>query len=59
MTIDKKTLENTIIKAIKTCYDPEIPVEVYALGMIYAIKIDDDANVEIEMTLHNPNSPVD
>ena len=58
MTMDKKKLENTIIEAIKTCYDPEIPVDVYALGLIYGIKIDDDANVEIEMTLTSPNCPV-
>ncbi len=58
MAIDKKNLENIIIEAIKTCYDPEIPVDVYALGLIYGIKIDDDANVEIEMTLTSPNCPV-
>jgi len=58
MTMDKKKLENAIIEAIKTCYDPEIPVDVYALGLIYGIKIDDDANVEIEMTLTSPNCPV-
>ena len=56
--MDKKKLENAIIEAIKTCYDPEIPVDVYALGLIYGIKIDDDANVEIEMTLTSPNCPV-
>lgn len=58
MTFDKKNLENIIIEVIKTCYDPEIPVDVYALGLIYGIKIDDDANVEIEMTLTSPNCPV-
>jgi len=58
MAIDKKKLENTIIEVIKTCYDPEIPVDVYQLGLIYGIKIDDDASVEIEMTLTSPNCPV-
>ena len=58
MEIDKKKLENTIIEVIKTCYDPEIPVDVYQLGLIYGIKIDDDASVEIEMTLTSPNCPV-
>lgn len=58
MAIDKKNLENTIIEVIKTCYDPEIPVDVYQLGLIYGITIDDDANVEIEMTLTSPNCPV-
>ena len=58
MEIDKKKLENVIIEVIKTCYDPEIPVDVYQLGLIYGIKIDDDASVEIEMTLTSPNCPV-
>ena len=58
MAIDKKKLENVIIEVIKTCYDPEIPVDVYQLGLIYGIKIDDDASVEIEMTLTSPNCPV-
>ena len=58
MSIDKKKLENVIIEVIKTCYDPEIPVDVYQLGLIYGIKIDDDASVEIEMTLTSPNCPV-
>jgi len=58
MAIDKKKLENIIIGVIKTCYDPEIPVDVYQLGLIYGITIDDDANVDIEMTLTSPNCPV-
>lgn len=58
MAIDKKKLENIIIEVIKTCYDPEIPVDVYQLGLIYGIEIDDDACVEIEMTLTSPNCPV-
>jgi FeS assembly SUF system protein len=56
--MEKKTLENNIIEALKTCYDPEIPVDVYELGLIYDIKIDDDFNVNISMTLTSPNCPV-
>lgn len=56
--IDKKKIENIIIDVIKTCYDPEIPVDIYQLGLIYDIKIDDEANVEIDMTLTSPNCPV-
>ncbi|MFH1321145.1 MAG: iron-sulfur cluster assembly protein [Bacteroidota bacterium] len=58
MAVDKKKLKSSIIKAIKTCYDPEIPVNVYALGLIYDIRIDDKADVEIDMTLTSPACPV-
>ena len=43
-------LENTVVEVLKTIYDPEIPVDVFELGLIYEVKIDKDANVEIEMT---------
>ena len=51
-------LEADIISKIKEVYDPEIPVNVYDLGLIYKINIDDDKNVEITMTLTAPNCPV-
>jgi FeS assembly SUF system protein len=51
-------LENTIIDVIKTIYDPEIPVDVYELGLIYEVKINSDQSVEVEMTLTSPNCPV-
>lgn len=51
-------LENTIVDVLKTIYDPEIPVDVYELGLIYEVKIDADKNVELEMTLTSPNCPV-
>lgn len=57
MEIDKKKLEKNIVEALKTVYDPEIPVDIYELGLIYEIKIDDEANVEIEMTLTSPSCP--
>ncbi len=53
----KKDLEEHIVLVIKTIYDPEIPVDIYELGLIYQINIDDDANVGIEMTLTSPNCP--
>ena len=56
--IDKKALEESIITALKTVTDPEIPVNIYDLGLIYEINIDDDANVSLVMTLTNPNCPV-
>ena len=43
---------------LQTCYDPEIPVDIYQLGLIYEIKIDDESNVEVIMTLTSPNCPV-
>jgi len=56
--LNKKELENTVIAALKTVYDPEIPVDVFELGLIYEVKIDDDFNIEIDMTLTSPNCPV-
>ncbi len=50
-------LEERIIKMLKTVYDPEIPVNVYDLGLIYNVDIDDEKNVSIEMTLTAPNCP--
>lgn len=51
-------LENKVVAVLKTIYDPEIPVDVYELGLIYEVKIDKENNVEIEMTLTSPNCPV-
>lgn len=51
-------LENTIVDVLKSIYDPEIPVDVYELGLIYEVKIDKDFNVQIDMTLTSPNCPV-
>jgi len=51
-------LSNDIIAALKTVYDPEIPADIYELGLIYRIDIDDDRNVAIDMTLTAPGCPV-
>ena len=51
-------LENTIVDVLKSIYDPEIPVDVYELGLIYEVKIDKESNVQIKMTLTSPNCPV-
>jgi FeS assembly SUF system protein len=56
--IEKKTLKADVIDKIKTCYDPEIPVDIYELGLIYDIRIDDKKMVHIIMTLTSPNCPV-
>jgi len=47
-----------IVAAIKTVYDPEIPTDIYELGLIYKIDIDDDRHVSVEMTLTAPGCPV-
>ena len=49
--------EEAVIAAIATVYDPEIPVDIYQLGLIYAIEIADDGRVKIEMTLTTPSCP--
>lgn len=51
-------LEEVILTVIKSVYDPEIPVNIYDLGLIYDIEIDDESNVEVTMTLTAPNCPV-
>jgi FeS assembly SUF system protein len=56
--LNKQQLEEKIIQTLKTCYDPEIPVDIFELGLIYEIAIDDKANVKIKMTLTSPACPV-
>ena len=58
--MDKKKkiqLKEKIVRSIKTVYDPEIPVDVYELGLIYELKILDDNNVHVLMTLTSPSCP--
>ncbi len=57
-TIQKSLLESQVIEAIREVYDPEIPVNVYDLGLIYDIVINDNASVDIRMTLTSPMCPV-
>ena len=51
-------LKEKIINEIKKIYDPEIPVNIYELGLIYEIKVEKDNNVKVKMTLTTPNCPV-
>lgn len=53
----KLELEEKIVKMLKTVYDPEIPIDIYELGLIYKIDLDDDGNLKIDMTLTAPNCP--
>lgn len=54
----KIMLERDIIIALRQVYDPEIPVNVYDLGLIYEVKVDDEHNVYVQMTLTAPNCPM-
>jgi FeS assembly SUF system protein len=55
---DQATIEREVVAALRTCYDPEIPVDIYELGLIYRLDVDDDRNIEIDMTLTAPGCPV-
>jgi FeS assembly SUF system protein len=55
---DKTALETKVVDVLKTCFDPEIPTNIYDLGLIYEINIDDEANVHTLMTLTSPSCPV-
>ncbi|MCB0803525.1 MAG: DUF59 domain-containing protein [Flavobacteriales bacterium] len=53
-----REVESHVIEILKTIYDPEIPVNIYDLGLIYEVKVDEEFNVLIDMTLTSPNCPV-
>jgi FeS assembly SUF system protein len=53
-----KLLKAAVIEALRGIHDPEIPVNIYDLGLIYGLEVDDDGNVAIEMTLTTPACPV-
>ena len=55
--MEKIELEQKIVEMIKTVYDPEIPVNIYDLGLIYRIEVTEEGSVEIDMTLTAPNCP--
>ena len=54
----KISMEQKVINMLKTIFDPEIPVDIYELGLIYEIKINENGHADIEMTLTSPNCPV-
>lgn len=55
---DRAELNNAVVEALKSVYDPEIPVNIYELGLIYSVNIDEGGKVLIEMTLTSPACPV-
>lgn len=56
--IDKLMLEGEVIEALRTVYDPEIPVNIYELGLVYDVDVTPEGEVNIEMTLTSPMCPV-
>ena len=58
MTEQQRTqIEEKTVEMLRTVFDPEIPVDIYSLGLIYRIEVDDDGNLDIDMTLTAPNCP--
>ncbi len=57
-SIERSILESEVIEGIRTVYDPEIPVNVYDLGLIYDVQVSEEAKVHIKMTLTSPACPV-
>ncbi|MBK7865560.1 MAG: DUF59 domain-containing protein [Ignavibacteriales bacterium] len=56
--IEIEELQERVINALKACYDPEIPVDIWELGLIYHLKFDMERNLIVEMTLTSPMCPV-
>ena len=54
---EKLKIEERIVEVLKTVYDPEIPVDIYNLGLIYRIELHDDGTLDVDMTLTAPNCP--
>ena len=59
MTPEQKLkFEEDTVRLLKTVYDPEIPVDIYSLGLVYKIDIDDNANLTVDMTMTSPTCPM-
>jgi len=56
--INPRVLEAEVIEVLRSCYDPEIPVNIYDLGLVYNAKVEPSGKVHIQMTLTSPNCPV-
>ncbi len=56
--LDKGFIEQEVVRVLKTVFDPEIPVDIYELGLIYEIKVNDEGALNIKMTLTSPACPV-
>ena len=60
MTVKRniQAIESQIVRVLKNIHDPEIPVNIYDLGLIYSVEVDDDGLAQVEMTLTAPNCPM-
>ncbi len=56
--VDVRDLEDRVVEMLKTCYDPEIPVDIYELGLIYSLEVSPEGDVDLKMTLTSPACPV-
>jgi FeS assembly SUF system protein len=56
-SINQTIIEAQVIEALRTCFDPEIPVNIYEMGLIYEVKVDEKGAVTIQMTLTSPSCP--
>ena len=57
-TPQNEDIREKVIDVLKSCYDPEIPVDIYELGLIYEVNVSEESNVDIKMTLTSPACPV-
>jgi len=55
---DPQRIEGDVVATLRTCYDPEIPVDIYELGLIYRVAVNDSGEVDVAMTLTSPACPV-
>lgn len=55
--VEKKVIENNVVNALQACYDPEIPVNIYDLGLVYDVAVGENGDVVITMTLTSPHCP--
>ena len=56
-SVERELMKEQVADVIRTCYDPEIPVNIYELGLIYGVEVDDQGNVTVSMTLTTPYCP--
>jgi len=56
-SINQTIIEAQVIEALRTCFDPEIPVNIYEMGLIYEVKVDETGAVTVQMTLTSPSCP--
>ncbi len=56
-TVEQKLIEGQVVETLRSCYDPEIPVNIYELGLVYDVKVNEKAEVTVTMTLTTPHCP--